>query len=82
MSHTVAAPDARSVASPSPLALPPDALALSIEDAVKATSLCRKTLFSAMRKGELKARKYGRRTLIVREDLKAFVDALPVAREG
>lgn len=52
-------------------------LAFSINEAVEVSGISRTTIFAAIKAGKLVARKYGRRTLIAAEDLKAFLDALP-----
>lgn len=55
-------------------------IAVSIPDAVKATGLSRSAIYEALRRGDLTARKAGRRTLIACSDLQAFLDALPQFR--
>ena len=54
-----------------------DKLALSIADAVRASGLGRSTLYLAISRRELLARKVGRRTVILRRDLEQFLAALP-----
>lgn len=54
-------------------------VALSINEVAKRTSIGRSTIFSAIRDGKLRAVKVGNRTLIRIEDLKAFLDSLPLA---
>jgi excisionase family DNA binding protein len=51
-------------------------LSLSISEAQNATGLGRTKLYEAIGKGELKARKYGKRTIILKDDLDAFLDSL------
>jgi hypothetical protein len=59
----------------------PDAekLALSIADVVRASGLCRTLIFSEIRSGRLVARKCGRRTVVLHDDLVAFLQALPLS---
>lgn len=54
-----------------------DTLAYSIEAAAEVAQLGRTQLFEAIKEGKLKARKSGRRTIILREELNAFLHALP-----
>lgn len=51
---------------------------LSIDDVIRESRLSRTAVFGAMRRGDLAARKYGRRTLITRADLEAFIQAMPL----
>jgi hypothetical protein len=57
-----------------------DAIAYTPVGAASASGTTRSGIFDAIRAGELKARKKGRRTIIRAEDLKAWVDSFP-ARE-
>lgn len=52
-------------------------LALSLHEAARLAGCGRSTLYSAIAAGSLKARKLGRRTLIRRDDLMAWLDSLP-----
>ena len=52
-------------------------LAYGIDEACVATNVCRDKLYAAIRDGLLLARKYGRRTLILEQDLRAFLESLP-----
>jgi excisionase family DNA binding protein len=54
-------------------------LSLSVEEAAEATGIGRSKLYEAMRDGLLQARKFGRRTIILRDDLEQFLSALPKA---
>jgi len=51
--------------------------ALSIADACEMAGVGRTTIYAAIAEGRLKARKLGRRTLILRDDLTQFLVALP-----
>lgn len=52
-------------------------LAFSIADVVSLSGLCRTLVYSEIRAGRLRARKCGRRTIILRCDLEAFLQKLP-----
>ncbi len=52
-------------------------LAYGIDEACVAANVCRDKLYAAIRDGLLIARKYGRRTLILEDDLRAFLQSLP-----
>ncbi|MDZ4792069.1 MAG: DNA-binding protein [Hyphomicrobiales bacterium] len=52
-------------------------LAHSLQSASKTTGIGRDRLYDAMATGELKARKYGKRTIILDDDLRDFLRALP-----
>ncbi|XNY07200.1 helix-turn-helix domain-containing protein [Sinorhizobium meliloti] len=49
-----------------------------VSEAVAASGVGRTKLFEAMKLGKLKARKLGRKTIILPDDLKAFMESLPV----
>ena len=55
-------------------------IAVTILDAVKATGMSRSALYEALKRGDLPARKAGRRTLIAFADLEAYLAALPSYR--
>lgn len=54
-----------------------DAVALSAHEAARLAGCGRTTVYAAIAAGSLKARKLGRRTLIRRDDLMAWLDSLP-----
>ena len=56
--------------------------ALSIADVCRECGLGRTSVYAAIRAGELVARKYGRRTIVLADDLVAFLRALPTAKSG
>ncbi|MER2265195.1 helix-turn-helix domain-containing protein [Methylobacterium oxalidis] len=63
---------------PQPNLSEPEApLALGIVEAARAAGIGRSTVFEEINAGRLKARKAGRRTLILRDDLAAWLAALP-----
>ena len=53
-------------------------LAYSIEEAAARANIGRTMLFSALKSGALKARKIGRRTVILDRDLRTWLAALPL----
>lgn len=57
-------------------------ISYSIPEAVRITSLGRSTIYGAMKTGQLKARKCGKRTVILESDLSTFLKALPALGEA
>lgn len=57
-------------------------IAVTIPDAVKATGISRSSLYEAMKRGDLTARKAGRRTLIRVSDLEDYLASLPTFETG
>jgi excisionase family DNA binding protein len=53
--------------------------ALSIAEVCNATNLGRTKVYEAIASGRLKAKKFGKRTVILTDDLRAFLAALPSA---
>ena len=51
-------------------------ISLSIEEARAVTGIGKTKLYAAINAGQLKARKFGKRTLILRDDLNAFLASL------
>jgi excisionase family DNA binding protein len=52
-------------------------VAYSIPEAMSALGLCRDTIYKLIKQRKLVARKVGKRTLILAEDLQAFTRTLP-----
>lgn len=57
-------------------------IAVSIPDAVRLLGCSRSGLYEALRRGDLVARKAGRRTLILFRDLEKYVANLPTYQMG
>ena len=57
-------------------------VAVTIADAVKASGMSRTSIYEALKRGDLTARKAGRRTLIPYTDLQAYVANLPAYQTG
>jgi excisionase family DNA binding protein len=53
--------------------------ALNISEACAAAGIGRTKIYEAIAKGELRARKCGKRTLVLRDDLRHFLGSLPSA---
>jgi excisionase family DNA binding protein len=64
------------MARPTTLGAPP--LAHSVEEAATRANCGRTTIYAAIKSGALKARKIGRRTIILNEDLRAWLASLPM----
>lgn len=56
---------------------PNEKLGYSPDEAAAVSGGGRTKIFQAIKEGKLKARKFGRRTIIISDDLKAFLAALP-----
>jgi hypothetical protein len=54
----------------------------SIPEVCAATGLGRDSVYAAIRTGKLIARKYGRRTVVLDDDMRAFLEALPKMGAG
>jgi excisionase family DNA binding protein len=54
-----------------------DVLVLHKKEAARLTKLSMASIDRAIARGELKTKKYGKRTLIMRSELARFLDALP-----
>jgi excisionase family DNA binding protein len=59
----------------------PDKLAHSVDESCAIAGVGRSYLYGAIAAGDLTARKAGRRTLILRSDLEAWLTGLPTAAE-
>ncbi len=57
-------------------------LTVTIPEAVKATGMSRTSIYEALKRGDLTARKAGRRTLILFADLEAYLANLPTYQVG
>ena len=57
-------------------------IAVTIPDAVKASGMSRSSIYEALKRGDLSARKAGRRTLISFADLQAYLASLPTYKAG
>jgi excisionase family DNA binding protein len=57
-------------------------IAVTIPDAVKASGMSRSSLYEALKRGDLRASKAGRRTLIPFADLQNYMAALPAYQAG
>ena len=57
-----------------------DAWLLPVRDACRVSGLSRSRLYLEMASGSIRHKKVCRRTLIVRDSLRAFVDAIPDAQ--
>jgi len=53
----------------------PQPISYSINSAIQATGLSRAGIYIAIKDGRLPFKKYGKRTMIMADDLKAFVEA-------
>lgn len=61
---------------------PPSQIAYSIDAVIEAIDCGRTSIFAEIRAGRLKARKLGRRTIILDLDLRDWLAALPVKKVG
>ena len=59
----------------------PTVLALTIHEAAKAAGIGRSSLYEEIANGRLQARKLGRRTLILVEDLNRWLSTLPLTHD-
>lgn len=56
-----------------------DKIALTIPEAVQASGIGRSKLYELIRRGDLKPRKAGKRTLLIRTELEEYISSLPVS---
>lgn len=54
---------------------------LSISEACNVAGIGRTKLYEAISDGALRARKYGKRTIILRSELQSFLSALPMVKQ-
>jgi excisionase family DNA binding protein len=57
-------------------------ISVTIPDAVRVSGMSRTSIYEALKRGDLTARKAGRRTLIQFADLQAYLASLPEYRAG
>ncbi|GAA0862680.1 hypothetical protein GCM10009115_10370 [Sphingopyxis soli] len=57
-------------------------IAVTIPDAVKLSGLSRTSIYEALKRQDITARKAGRRTLISFADLEAYLASLPTYQAG
>lgn len=57
-------------------------ITMTIPEAVKVTGISRTSIYEALKRGDLTAKKAGRRTLISFSDLQAYLASLPAYRAG
>lgn len=56
-------------------------LAYTIKEACSVSRTGKTTLYAAIRRGDLLARKLGKKTLILEDDLRRWIEHLPTVRE-
>lgn len=52
-------------------------MALSIDEAARQANICRDKIYEEIKTGKLEAKKVGRRTLVMADELRRYLDALP-----
>ena len=57
-------------------------ISVTIPDAVRATGMSRTSIYEALKRGDLSARKAGRRTLVKFSDLETYLASLPTYQPG
>jgi excisionase family DNA binding protein len=57
-------------------------IAVTIPDAVRMSGMSRTSIYEALKRGDITARKAGRRTLVSFADLQAYLASLPEYRAG
>jgi excisionase family DNA binding protein len=57
-------------------------MAFTVDEAVVVSRIGRNSLYLAVETGALRARKLGRKTLILKDDLRAWLESLPSASSG
>lgn len=66
--------------TPPPAAALSDRFAFSVTEAAILAAVGRSTVYESIKAGGLKARKAGRRTLILRDDLQAWLHGFPLVK--
>lgn len=61
---------------------PNQPLAYTVKEATALAKLSTTSIYEAFKAGKLKPRKYGHKTLILADDLKAFLEGLPMKDGG
>ena len=51
-------------------------LSLSVDEVAKATGICKTNVYEAINLGRLPAKKYGKKTLVLKTDLEGFLASL------
>lgn len=59
-----------------------DKIAFTIPEAVQFAAASRTQIYAAIKRGELEARKRGKRTLILADELRRWVQSLPIAQKS
>lgn len=57
-------------------------IAVTIPEAVRLSGISRTAIYEALARGDISARKAGRRTLVSFEELQSFLASLPEYRSG
>lgn len=57
-------------------------LSYSIQEVSDLVGLGKTKIYAAIKSGELKARKYGKRTLVLKQDVEAFLNNLPRSNQN
>ena len=60
----------------------PQPLGYTVAQAVKATGIGRTTIYADLKSGRLAARKRGKRTIILADDLRAYLASLPLKNDA
>lgn len=57
-------------------------IAITLPEAIEISGIGRTTFYELFKSGALKPRKHGSRTLIMMAELRAYIEALPIAGGG
>jgi excisionase family DNA binding protein len=77
LSTAKSSPAALAAAQGSPISLPPDRVAFSIDEVMEIANSSRSTIYNAISDGALQAHKNGRRTVILRGALEKWIATWP-----